>query len=185
VKIVGARIGLEVCQDTVRIGGGEIGQYGDVVAVALDDVAALGRHDDGAVEAALFLCSGVGVIPVGPALFDREMIGKGLPRRDARKAVETRHAVHVAGEDEAMPMDRGQLVQRVLDMQGDVFPFGEAQGRAGELPVDGKRSVAISVDRHRRARNDQRIVARERGAAVAKQKQSQNGANENHSVRSP
>ncbi len=52
------------------------------------------------------------VIPVGAALFDVEPVLVHAVRRDAGEA-EARHAIHVGGQQDAVPVDRGVLRQAV------------------------------------------------------------------------
>jgi len=52
------------------------------------------------------------VVPVGARLHDRELVDERLARLDAGEAY-ARHAIHVEGQDQAVPVDRGVLVQIV------------------------------------------------------------------------
>ena len=106
-------------------------QHHYVVAVIAKRITFFRFDDDGAVEAGLFLKSGVTVIPVGATLSDLEPVGKGFSRSDAFEVVgDVRHPVHGAWQDNAVPMDGCALGQFVSHAQGDgVTLFPAQQGR--------------------------------------------------------
>src|SRR3546814_9486327 len=60
----------------------------------------------------LRLKSRVAMIPVGARLNDRKFIDEGLVWPDARKA-HARHTVELKGHQQAVPVERGVLIQMV------------------------------------------------------------------------
>ena len=60
---------------------------------------------------------------------------KVVPRLDAGEA-DPRHAVHLERHDQAVPVDRGVLVQPVLDREADILAFLEADQRRRNGAVD-------------------------------------------------
>src|SRR3546814_1300488 len=93
-----------------------------------------------AVGAVLLLHAGVAVEPVGAALHDREAVGEGLAGRDAGET-DPRHAVLRGRHDQAVPVDRGRLVQLVGDGDRHLLTLLEPQGRPRGLAVVGDRRL--------------------------------------------
>ena len=85
---------LEPGEDRVRVEEAPVRQDDHMLAVIGDRVGA-GRIDDQrAVMPDLLLQAGMAVIPVGARLLERELVGEGRARLDAREA-DARHAVHL------------------------------------------------------------------------------------------
>ena len=119
-----------------------------------------------------FLKTTVRVIPVGAGLAHREAVFEGFARTDAREG-NAGHAIHFEGQKQAMPMDRGVFVQRVVDPQNDLVALAPAQQRRGELAVHRHGRSAASVDENLRSADrqveglaGQRAQAAEIGGAV-------------------
>src|SRR3546814_2354694 len=85
------------------------------------------------------------VIPVGAVLHDREFVGESRLRQDAGKA-DAGHAVHVEGQDEAVPVDGRVLVQRVFDVDPDILAFAKADERGGEHAVHCDRVAGAAAN---------------------------------------
>jgi hypothetical protein len=62
-----------------------------------------------------------------------------------------RNAVHVGRQDDAVPVDRRALVERVAHAQGDAVALAPAQQRRRQLAIDHDRRArgASEVDRQR------------------------------------
>src|SRR3546814_4593504 len=74
------------------------------------------------------------------ALHDREAVGEGLAGRDAGET-DPRHAVLRGRHDQAVPVDRGRLVQLVGDGDRHLLTLLEPQGRPRGLAVVGDRRL--------------------------------------------
>jgi len=96
----------------------------------------------------LLLKAGMAVIPIGARLPDRELVGEGLPRPNARKA-DPGHAVHVEGQQQPVPVDRGVFAEHVGDVETDLLPFPEADQRPRHRAVD-RDTVALAPLHHAR-----------------------------------
>ena len=75
------------------------------------------------------------VVPVRAALTDREPIREGFTGRDAGEA-DSRYSIHLGWQNEAVPVDRGDLSQAVGDAQRNCIALSYAQERRGHLPID-------------------------------------------------
>ena len=131
----------------MRVLVGPIGEHDHMVPVRLR--AALERlDDDGAVNAALLLQVGVGVVPIGSALADGKFVVERFAGPDGREA-EVRDAVHPGRDQDAVPVDGGILVHPVMDADTGEVSLPEAQGRARDAAVDGHGFGGLSreVDR--------------------------------------
>ncbi|MNJ56633.1 hypothetical protein D3C77_521920 [compost metagenome] len=118
----------------------------------------LGLDDDRAVHPGLFLQAGMAVVPVGAALLQGELVEVVATGLDAGKA-QARHAVHVGRQDDAVPMQRGRLVQAIAHAQGHCVAFAPSQHRAWQAVVDGQCSARSAGDVDRRLANEQVEVA--------------------------
>ena len=117
-----ARLLLEPVEQVMRMLEAVIGEHDDVLAIELHRVRVLGIDQDRAVVTILFLKPRMAVIPVGAALDDRKFVGEGRARRNAGKA-DARNTVHLKRHQQAVPVDRGFLVQVVDDMKAHILPF--------------------------------------------------------------
>src|ERR1700730_12237688 len=75
------------------------------------------------------------VIPVGTGLVDAEAVFEGLTGWYAGEA-QTRNAVHVGGNDDSVPVERGRDVEPVFDTDGNGVALPPAQERPGDLAID-------------------------------------------------
>ena len=110
-------------------------QDDDEFTIVPEGLAGLGFDHDRAIDPGLFLQARMTVIPVGPALLGGKAIGMGGAGPDAAEA-DAGHAVLSERHDKAVPMDGCVHVQRVGDVDGDVFAFPEAKHGAGDGAVD-------------------------------------------------
>lgn len=120
------------------------------------------------------------VIPIRTALLDFEAIGEGLARRDSGKA-QARHAVHVARDHEAVPVDRAGLGQAIRDVDHHVLAFVEAQKRPWNQAVNGHGRAFAAGEVHGPLFEDQVVFVRQGGrGAQARKDQSAERAMERH-----
>lgn len=108
--------------------------------------------------AELLLQPRMGVIPIGPVVGQRETIGEGLSRLDARER-NTRHAVHVKRHQEPVPVDRRIFVQCVGHIDRDVVAFAKPHERRGQRTVGAHGLADTTVDTHRELA-DRQVKAR-------------------------
>ena len=95
---------FKIGKDPLGRGITPVRQHDDIIAIVTERLRLFRFDDQRAVQSGLFLKAGVTVIPVGAALVDIELVGKGLARGDAVKA-EPRYAVHLRGQNDAVPVD--------------------------------------------------------------------------------
>ena len=132
-----------------------VGQQHDVVAVVGERLGLDGVDHERAVQARLFLERRMAVVPVRARLADVKTVVIGLAAVDAVEA-QAGHAVHVRGQQDAVPVDRGLVPvdrpgrQVVRDPQVDRRAFAPAQDRCRERAVDDDRRPdgAGEVDWH-------------------------------------
>ena len=124
----------------VRILVGPVGQENDVVTLRSDRVRATRIDDQRAIEPSLLLQHGVAVIPVRAALTDGKAILEGLARANSVKA-QARHAVHVRGQQDAVPVDRADLGERVPHADRHRVALAPAQHGPGQRPVHRDRAA--------------------------------------------
>ena len=89
------------------------------------------------------------VVPVRARLPHLEAIHVGLARTNAVEA-ETWHAVHVRGQENAVPVNRRVLVERVRHAQRDRVAFLPPQRRRWHRAVHGERHSRVPREVHRR-----------------------------------
>ena len=77
---------------------------------------------------------GVRVIHEGARLLQLELVGEGLAGRNLR-LVETAHAVHAGGQEDAVPVDRRVLGQAVGHENPDLVALDALDGRPRRLAV--------------------------------------------------
>lgn len=148
---------LQAAEDGVRVQRAVVGQDDHMFAVAGDGIGAGGIDDDRAIMPHLLLQAGMAVIPVSARLADRKAVGKAAARRNAGEA-DAGHAIHLERQQQAVPVDRGLLVQIVDDGERRVLPFAEAQQRRRHRAVDADRMLRLAVDRHHLMRDVERDV---------------------------
>ena len=148
VEVVVVALHLELGKNHHRIFVGPVRQLHHIIAVDADRIATGRVDDDGAVHAGLLLHAGMRVVPVGAGLFHLEAIGKGFPRRDALEA-DTRHAVHLERQEDAVPVNGGILGETVGDAKGHGIALAPAQRGCGNRAVDGggHARTACEIDR--------------------------------------
>ncbi len=128
---------LEPGVQRVRVQVGPVRQQDHVLAVP-----AVRRWRDRvdqqrAVQAGLLLEHRMAVVPVGAGLAHGEAVQPGLARRDAVEA-HARHAVHVGGQHDAVPVHRGGHVGHAIGhAHADGVAFLPAQDRRRQRAVDG------------------------------------------------
>jgi hypothetical protein len=71
----------------------------------------------------------VRVVHVGPRIEERELVPEGFSGTDIG-LVQTTHAVHAVGQDDAMPVDGGGLGQAVGDIDAHPIPLDSFNGRS-------------------------------------------------------
>ncbi|MNS77115.1 hypothetical protein D3C72_1106890 [compost metagenome] len=108
-----------------------------MLAVIADRIDPRWVDDDGTVMADRLLQPRMAVIPIGARLLQRELIDEGLARLDAGEA-DPRHAVHLERQQQAVPVDRGVLVQGVRHRQAHVLALAHPQQGRGQQAVDGE-----------------------------------------------
>ena len=147
VEVVVVALHFEFGKQRHRVGVSPVGQQHDMVAIGLNPLAAGGLDDDGTIQTMLFLTPGVGVVPVGAGLQDLELIGE---RGACRDAVETDawYAVHVKGQDDAVPVNGGSFLQTVDDADRHRVALAPVQrgGRDGAIDSGGGAEIASVVD---------------------------------------
>src|SRR3954451_11099083 len=88
-----------------------------MVAIGVMVLTIAGLYHDRTVEADLFLEAGVTVVPISAGLRYRESVLESLTRRDSRKT-DSRHAVHMGRQDNAVPVNGRRCGQSVRDPDG-------------------------------------------------------------------
>ena len=150
VQVVVVGLDAQFAHDRVRILVAPVGQQDDVIAVRGDRIGVARLDHDRTEQAARFLQAGMGVIPVGPGLAHVEAVHESLAGLDAVET-ETGHAIHVRGQQDAVPVQRRVLAQMVGDAQRHGVAFAPAQGRCGQGSVRSDRDgcAAGEIDRSR------------------------------------
>ncbi|MNS31469.1 hypothetical protein D3C72_635260 [compost metagenome] len=116
-----------------------------MLAVIADRIDARRVDDDGAIVTHGLLQARMAVIPIGARLLDRELIDKGLARLDAGEA-DARHAVHLERQQQAVPVDRGVLVQGIGHRQSHVLPLAHPQQGRRQQTVNGEGVAGAAPD---------------------------------------
>ncbi|MNP23872.1 hypothetical protein D3C76_1165970 [compost metagenome] len=98
------------------------------------------------------------MVPVSAVLLHLESVFVHAVGRDAMKT-QTRHAVHVGGQDDAVPVDGGVFIELVFHPQGDGVAFTPAQQGAGQGAIDGHGRARLAGDVHRSLADEQVEVA--------------------------
>ena len=128
---------LELAKHAIGALVGPVGEHHHVLAVVVERLRFAGVDDQRTIHAELLLKARMAVIPVGAALLDREAVVVGRARLDAGEA-EPGHAVHVGRQDDAVPVNRGVLVECVGHAQPHRVAFAPAQQRPRHRSVDGQ-----------------------------------------------
>ena len=125
-------------------------------------------NHDGAINSGLFLKAGMAVIPVGATLFHGKAIGKGFAGGDAIEG-QSRHAVHLEGQQNAVPVYGAGFRQQVGHLEGDGVTFFPAQGRAGNAAINGGGRAGLTgdIDVGSAQRQVKSITGEGRGAGMA------------------
>jgi len=158
-------VGLELGHHPHRVFLGMVGKRHHIVAVGADGIAAPGLDHDSPVHAGLLLQAGMAVVPIGAALAELEAVGEGLARRDRSKSVESRRAVHVAVEQQPVPVDRGRFLETVGGLDGHFFAFAPAQRRRRNRTAHHDSVALDSVDDDPARLDGNRVFFRRRGEA--------------------
>ena len=127
-------------------------QQHDVFAICTVPLATPRLDHDGAIETGLLLEPRMTVIPVGARLIDSEAIDVGLARPDAVEA-QSRHAVHIGGENDSVPMDGARCGQPIRHSQCDGIPFAPPQQRRRESSVHGRGDSRLAGEIHGQCAN--------------------------------
>jgi hypothetical protein len=129
----------------MRVEEAPVGQHDHMLAVVSDGIGT-GRIDhDGAVHAHRFLHARMTVIPVGAGLAHRELVIEGLSCTDPGEA-HARNAVHLERQQQAVPMDRAFLLQRIADREADIVPLLQPDHRPRNRAVDADRMTVTPAD---------------------------------------
>ena len=75
------------------------------------------------------------VVPISAVLLHFKAIDKSLARFDTSKA-DTRHAIHLIGQQNPVPVDRGIFSQQVFYADGDDLALAPAQRGARQAAID-------------------------------------------------
>ena len=77
------------------------------------------------------------MVPICTALHQLELVNEGFTRRYAVEVVgDARHAIHCAGQDNAMPVNGAGFFQVIGDAQSNRVAFLEAQRRRRQRAVN-------------------------------------------------
>ena len=98
--------------------------------------------------AILFLCQRVRVVPVCSVLTDAKAVGESFAGLNAVKAVKAGYTIHLAWQQQAMPMHRADLFHVVGDMNNGFIPFIKFQRRPGNASIDGNALQWFAGDMH-------------------------------------
>ena len=137
---------LEPLELNMRVDRRPVGQDDHMFSASLHRINARGIDDDGAIMAHRLLHAGMAVIPVGARLLDRKFIMEGFAGADAGEA-DARNAVHLKGEDQAVPVDRRVFLQPVGDGEADILAFFEPDQRRWQRAIDGDRMGRAAAGR--------------------------------------
>ena len=108
-----------------------------------------GLDDQRTVQPPLFLIARVAVVPVGARLSHAKAVREGLTGVNAVKA-QSRHTVHVRREEDAVPVNRRLLAQRIGDAEGDGVAFLPTERRRRQRAIDCHSEARCPSEVHRR-----------------------------------
>ena len=133
----------------VRILEGPVGEHDHELPIELVGIG-LGRIDDERpVVAQLLLEARVAVIPVRAGLPHGNAVLEDLRGPDAGEA-ESRNAVHLEGQDQAVPVDGGVVAQPIVHAQDCVITLAQPDERPRHRSVDGRGGGRSALDPHTR-----------------------------------
>ncbi len=125
LTVVVVRGHLEVPHDPIAGMRMRVGQLHDIVSVVAKRIPLCGLYDDGSIGPVRLLKVGMAMKPVGSALDDGKAVGECLARCDPVVA-DTRHAVLLERQYQAMPVNGGGFREVVRHIDGDVLALFEA-----------------------------------------------------------
>ena len=129
---------LQLAVDSHGLFIGPIGEHYHIIAIVTERLRLPRIDDDRAIESGLLLKTRMAVVPVGSALQDGKPVAEGLTRLNACKALGyTGHAVHRAGQDNAVPMDGACFTQQVGDPQRHAVALPPTQDRRRQRTIHG------------------------------------------------
>ena len=152
VEIQALGILLELVEDPVRMRETPVAEDENIFPVISHWVCTCRIYDDRTVMAELFLQTRMGVIPVSAILRHLELIFERFARFDAREA-DARHAVHMEGDKQSVPMDRGVFGKPVGDVHCDVIALAQPQERTGKCAIDSGCHTGFAVEPDRELPN--------------------------------
>ena len=95
----------------------------------------------------LFLQAGMGMIPIGAGLRHGILVGERLARLDTGEG-HARHAIHLEGHKQAVPVNASVGIERVGDVERDLVSFAESYQRGGQRSIDAGSFANPSIDPH-------------------------------------
>ena len=93
------------------------------------------------------------MVPVSTILIDLELVLVHAIGRDAVEA-QARHTIHVRGQNDAVPVNRGVFGQAVFHTQCDGIAFPPAQNWPWNGPINSHRGPGCSGNVHWRFTNE-------------------------------
>ncbi len=137
---------LELLQNGMRRREAVVGQHDHMLAIEGNRIGSPRIDDKRAVVTQLLLQTRMAVVPVSPRLNQRELVGEGFTRLDPGKT-DARNAVELERQEQAVPVDRGILVQGIGDGKAHVIALLQADQGARNCPIHGDRVPLAPVDR--------------------------------------
>ena len=162
MKVVVVRALLQFREHARRAFVRPVREHDDVFAVVLEGFGLSSLNHERPIQSQLFLESRMTVVPVRARLPHLEAIHVRLARTNAMEA-ETWHAVHIRGQQDAVPVNRRVLVERIRHAQSDRVTFFPAERRRWHRPVHGERHSRVPREVHGRLTDAQvELGSRER-----------------------
>ena len=127
MKVVIVALLFEIAEEGLRIFVGPVGKDHDVLPIAFDRMFVPRIDNERAILSGLFLEPAVAVIPIGAALADWKAVDESFARRDSGEA-QAGYAVHICGDPDSVPVNRGRRFQAVRDGKGHGVAFPPSQG---------------------------------------------------------
>jgi len=88
-------------------------------------LAAYRLNHNRTVQTGLLLEARMAVIPIGARVLEPKLLGEACASINSREA-QSRHAVHICRQDQAVPMDRCRHRQAIGNPQRDDIAFSKA-----------------------------------------------------------